>query len=215
MRREVAEPAVDDRADPRRGVRGQAADDLADDLPLEGLEAARAEGRALEAQASELVEERVGLHLVAEHRREPAVELELDAVRQPGRDSLEQRIVVRLRVAFGRHEVNAVGVRLDRGSRRGPRAPQTARTTRAPLGGHAIGGVEVVPVPSAEREIAVEGIDQDLKDCWMRAEMRALGRLACLASQALGAHPELAQVLEQLAKDTEQRRRRARWTARA
>src|SRR5262249_44739616 len=81
VRREVAEPAVDDRAKLGAAPEDQAAHDLADDLALEGLEPARTERRALEAQAPEAVEERVGLHLVAEHRREPAVELELDAVR--------------------------------------------------------------------------------------------------------------------------------------
>src|SRR5262249_51720960 len=79
--REVAEPAVDDRADLGAAPEDQAAHDLADDLALKGLEPARAERRALEAEAPKLVEERVGLHLVAEHGREPAVELQLDAVR--------------------------------------------------------------------------------------------------------------------------------------
>src|SRR4249920_2038727 len=114
MRSKVAEPAVDDRADLGAPPEHEAANDLADDLPLEGLEPARAKRRALEAQAPELVEERVRLHLVAEHRREPAVELELDSIWQAGRDPLEQRVVVGRRVALRRHEVDAVGVRLDR-----------------------------------------------------------------------------------------------------
>jgi hypothetical protein len=81
MRGEVAEPAVDDRADLGTASVDETADDLADDLALEGLEAARAERRTLEAQAPALVEQGVRLHLVAEHRRVPAVELELDTRR--------------------------------------------------------------------------------------------------------------------------------------
>ena len=56
MKGEVFEPPVDDRPRLVATSRHQAQDDLLDDLALEGLEAARAERRALEAQAAALVE---------------------------------------------------------------------------------------------------------------------------------------------------------------
>src|SRR2546422_10100289 len=194
MRGEIVQPPVDYRADFGPASEHEAADDLADDLSLKGLEAARAEGRALEAQAPELVGQRVGFHLVAEHRGVPAVELELDAIRQAGRDSLEQRLVVRRRVAGRWDEVDAVGIRLDGCGAESRQRAQDRGDDGPPLGGHAIGGGGIVPVPAAEREIAVERVDENLEGLLERTEMRALGGLPRGTGPPLGAHPELAGV---------------------
>src|SRR5262249_58676838 len=89
VRRKVREPPVDDGPCLGAAPVHQTANDLGDDLALEGLEPPRPERRALETQPPALVEKRVGLHLVAEHRRVAAVELELDPRRQARRETFE------------------------------------------------------------------------------------------------------------------------------
>ena len=102
-----------------------------------------------------------------------------------------------------RHEVDAVGVRLDRNGAESLERAQDRGDHGPPFGGHAVGGVEVVPVAAAEREIAVERVDQDLEGLLERPQMRALRRLLRLTGQPLGAHAEVAQVLQELGEDPE------------
>src|SRR5712691_8068426 len=78
---EVIEPAVDNPPDLLVAAVEESADHFLDELPIERLDAARAERGTLETLPPALVQERIGFHLVAEHRRVPAVELELDSGR--------------------------------------------------------------------------------------------------------------------------------------
>src|SRR5207244_10941420 len=94
MLREVFQPALDDGLRVGATLGEEELDELFDELALERLEPARAEARALERDAAPLVEQRVRLHLVAEHRREASVELERDARGERAGERVEQRLVV-------------------------------------------------------------------------------------------------------------------------
>ena len=203
MRGEVLEPLVDELPGLVTPSEQQGAHELLDELALERLDPARAERRALEQEPPALVQERVGLHLVAEHRGVAAVELELDAGRQRVGEPLQERLVVARAMARRRHEVDAVGVGLDRGRAQLGEAVEERADDRAALGRHAVGGLEIVPVPAREAEIAVERVDQDLERLLERGQVGALGGVARLAHPALGAHAEVAQVAQELGEDRE------------
>ena len=102
-----------------------------------------------------------------------------------------------------RHEIDAVGIGLDRRGAERRQAIEDRRDDGPALGRHAVGGREVVPVPAVEREVAVERVDEDLEGLLEGAEVRALGGVRRLAGQPLGVHPELAQALEERREDAE------------
>src|SRR5262249_41484360 len=75
---EVVLPAPDDEGYLLALAAQQCAEDLLHPLALEQFETARAQSRALDRQLALGIDERVVLHLVAEHRRVAPVELEQD-----------------------------------------------------------------------------------------------------------------------------------------
>src|SRR3990170_3573805 len=71
-------------------------------------------------------------------------------------------------------------------------AAQQGRHEPAPLGGHAVGGVVVVPVGKRGAQVAVEGVDEDLEGLLEGGEQEPLGLGGCLAREPLGRHAEVA-----------------------
>ena len=102
------------------------------------------------------------------------------------------------RLVVGRREkVHAVGVGLDRhGAERGQAVHDRGHHLPA-LGGHPIGGGEVVEVAARERQVAVEGVDEDLERLLQRVLVRALLGILGAAGQVLGADADVAQMVEQ------------------
>src|SRR2546430_13940257 len=105
--------------------------------------------------------------------------------------------VVSGRVPGGRDEVGAFRARS--GGRRAElgEALEERGDDRAPLRRDTVGGVVVVPVTAAEREVAVEGIDQDLERLLERAEVGPLGGGSGFPGEPLGPNAENAEMLEQ------------------
>ena len=170
---------------------------------LEELDAARAQARALDQELAALVEDDVVLHLVAEHRHVAAVQLELDPLRENRRQLGHEMIFRRRGGGRGRDEVDAVGVHLDHGGAQ-VAEPVEQRLHEPPaLAGHAVGHLEVVPVPLREGEVAVERVDEDLEGLLERVQEDPVLRGGRLAGQPLGRDAELAEVAEQGRRDPE------------
>ena len=109
----------------------------------ERLGAARAKGDASQKQLAVIVEERVVLGLVRQHRRVTTLELELNQRWKEGRNFRDDAPLVRLGPWFGHGEIHAIGVRLEQrdapvGEGATHQVERLAAATR-----HLVGGVDV------------------------------------------------------------------------
>ena len=96
-----------------------------------------------------------------------------------------------------RDEVDAIRVRFDGRRAQLGEALEERGDDRAPLRRDTVGGVVVVPVTAAEREVAVKGIDQDLERLLERAEVGPLGGVSGFPGEPLGPNAKIAEMLEQ------------------
>ena len=172
--------------------------------PLEELDPARAQARALDQELAAPVEDHVVLHLVAEHRRRSARRARAGsppgarAERSPTRWSSSAAGSGR-----GRDEVDPVGVDLDHGGAQRPQPIEQGLHEAPALAGDPVGHVEVVPVALREGEVAVEGVDEDLEGLLERVQEDPVLGSGGLPGQPLGRDPELAQVAQQRGGDSQ------------
>ena len=130
-------------------------------LTLEGFQAARLEGPALDGHLASGCEERVVLHLVAIHRGVFAIEFDVDARGQIGREAGPERGQLRRGVGPGqavrrRHKVDTIRIDLD-GVRIMCLEPVDHLLQQlASVSGNRLGRIEIAEACLAEPEVAVK-----------------------------------------------------------